>query len=445
MKVQLGLITTESFLPNLKIVENKLSNLCDIKYFIVKNKDDIKFHFVNNYSNVDAFIFSGPYIHKYLIKNIEAFDKLYYVIYDDLAHIYKEVLTIFMNNPDLKSNRVYIDFCSKDTIEEFLDIFPDDSRPYFLPWESYDPEEHSEYALKNHITLWREGKIDLSITKFGLVADGLKEKNIKHYFIQPSIDYLTELFLKAINEVKYTKINNNRISAIYISLHEKSLKNLDNTEKEIALLTIQSELLKMTKELGFDFIIEKKEETIQIVTTIEEVYTLTNKFTNCGIQSHLENFIKHYISIGYGSGKNITQARNNALSALKESIKCDGNCSHYIGEDLLVTGPLNKRESIDKSAQSNPYIHNLSKKTGLSSDYLVKITNYTKKINSNKLTSSKISSILNVANRSGNRILNKLVEKNLANVHYVKKEASKGRPIKEYELSFLDENGSIPI
>ncbi|MDW7667349.1 MAG: hypothetical protein SCJ93_00870 [Bacillota bacterium] len=445
MKVELGIITSESHLPNLEIAEKKLNNLCNIHYFVSKNKKDIKLHFVNNYSKVDAFIFSGPILHKYLIDEVEPFDKPYYVIYDDLSHIYKEILTIFMNNPELKSNRVYIDFCSKENIKEFKDIFPKESRPYFLPWEPDNPERYSDFVLNNHLNLWKNDKIDLSITRFGLLIDEFKKNNIKFHFIQPSVEYLTEILLKAINEVKYSKLNNNRIAAIYISLNKQSSKYLDNTEKEISLLTIQSEILKMTKEKGYDFILQKKDEIVQIITTIEEIYKLTDKFKSCGIQNHIENLIKVSFSIGYGSGKNITQAQNNAYSALKESNKCSESCSYYVGENLLITGPLNKNPKEDYSFENDPYIKKLAEKTGLSQEYLGKITNYTKKISSNKLTSLNLSSILSIANRSANRILNKLVDKKLAKVNYLKKEASKGRPVKEYELLFLNNDGGISV
>lgn len=442
MKVSIGLITSQPHIPNLQIVESRLNKLCNIKYLIINKNDDIISHFIENFNEVDAFVFSGTLLHKYLTQNVDTAGKPCYVIYDYLANVYKEIFSIFMHNPHIEPNRVYIDFVNKDYIHEFEDIFQPDNMPYVFAHAPEDPLEYVEFVRNNHLRLWREKKIDLSITRFGMLTEELDKEGVNYHFIHPPVEYLMNLFMSVINEIKLMKLESNMMATVYIAPVAGTYKYLDNLEMDIKLLSIQRELLNLIKEGTYDFIIQSNSKRIEMHSTIEELMRLTDQFNTCEIRNFLKRNIDIDFSVGYGSGKNPTISKVNAQKAFAKSEESGGQYSYYKAEDIdsvICLGGENPQGQVFKS---NPFVDSLATKLDLNPTYLYKTIIHATKIQSNKYTSQNLSSLLGISTRSGNRILNKLVEKGVATVNHIKNE-SKGRPIKEYRLLFLENDGSI--
>ena len=443
MNVSIGLIITDSHLPNIKNVEKEIKPQCNLKYLVPQKNQDIINLFKANYNLVDAFIFSGPALYNYLLKNVAHFDKPCYVIYDDVANIYKEILKIFMFNNKLESNRVYIDFEASGSHLELDKLFPEEKTPYLYPWNVEDPESIAMTVLENHKRLWREGKIDLSITKFGMLINDFEKEGIKYHFVYPSEKYLSNLFLNVISEIKLKKLNNNKISSIYICPDIIYSQTINNVEKDILILNIQKELFQLVNDENIEFIIQKKDKAVEVFATIEEITLLTNNFSTCRLQKILKGHLNTTFTIGYGCGRNLTQANLNSQNAYSLAKGSGGDCSFVVEEDLTVIGPLTENTDSVTVYKPDPFIDELSKKINISKSYMLKIISYTKKISSNKLTSKELSETLGIAIRSANRVLNRLVENNFATESYENNKSTKGRPTKYYTLNFIDFRGNI--
>jgi hypothetical protein len=238
------------------------------------------------------------------------------------------------------------------------------------------------------------------------------------------------------------KLESNMMATVYIAPVAGTYKYLDNLEMDIKLLSIQRELLNLIKEGTYDFIIQSNSKRIEMHSTIEELMRLTDQFNTCEIRNFLKRNIDIDFSVGYGSGKNPTISKVNAQKAFAKSEESGGQYSYYKAEDIdsvICLGGENPQGQVFKS---NPFVDSLATKLDLNPTYLYKTIIHATKIQSNKYTSQNLSSLLGISTRSGNRILNKLVEKGVATVNHIKNE-SKGRPIKEYRLLFLENDGSI--
>lgn len=446
MNVNIGIMTTERHLSNFKNIETELNKLCNFKYFIIKEMEDCKEFYLQNYNYVDAFVFSGPALYQKLIKEFKVLEKPSYTIYDDYANVYKQLLTIILNNPQIECSRIYIDFANE--YNDFLglrDVFPQDNMPYLIPWDSEHPEEVAKNVLNNHLQLWKENKIDLSITRFGHLTREFDKNNINYIFVIPSGKYIVDLISNAVTEIKLKKLNDNKTAVGYISLDNFSLYNYDNYEFDLSLLSLQKEVIKYCQNYSYDFIVQRRDSFIEVFTTIEDIYKITNNLNNCSLQTYLSQSLNSSISIGYGCGNNISQARVNALNSNKYARDHGGNCCFFIGEDQKVVGPIQKLNVLTYSQSPDPYILELSDKLEINNIYLQKIISFSKKIGTNKLSSEDVSECLAMAQRSANRVLNKLQEKDVAKITFEKRDSAKGRPKKYYELIFLDSNGNLKV
>lgn len=78
---------------------------------------------------------------------------------------------------------------------------------------------------------------------------------------------------------------------------------------------------------------------------------------------------------------------------------------------------------------------------GINNINLQKIISYAEIMRTNKLSSEDVAQCLSMTVRGANRILNKIEEKNYVQTVFEKRDNSKGRPKKYYELLFLDKDG----
>ena len=148
------------------------------------------------------------------------------------------------------------------------------------------------------------------------------------------------------------------------------------------------------------------------------------------------------ITIGYGSGKTISQSKRNSINSFDLAKKYGGNCSFFISENQCITGPLTgDRQCTVYNA--NPRIDNLAEKMEIDKIYLYKIISYIKKTGDNVITAKILSQILNVTIRSSNRILNELQDNSYVREYSHKINPNKGRPSKFYKLLCVDSQGNI--
>ena len=96
---------------------------------------------------------------------------------------------------------------------------------------------------------------------------------------------------------------------------------------------------------------------------------------------------------------------------------------------------------IQFSEQGDPEIIALAKRIGINNINLQKIMSYAEIMRTNKLSSEDVAECLSMTIRGANRILNKIEESHYVQTVFEKRDNSKGRPKKFYELLFLDKEG----
>lgn len=382
----------------------------------------------------DGFLTSGEIINGAIDKYVGSTKKPILSISSDLASYYEVFLKLIYNNKDLNFNRVYVDF---------LDWFPQsNSIVDYLSSGTYgkllygfkkslkerslnDIVQTDKKVLEKHIKLWKEGKIDVSITRSSNILQKLDKENVNYIFLMPDKFHAIESFGRLIKEVELKKLQENSSVAIYMKVDEGyDLKNIINSIYDYRNISFTN------------LIINHYERNIEILSTYKEVLELTNNLQECSLSKYIFDKTNYQLNIGYGIANTIYQAIKNSISAFKEAQNYPISSSFIHNDNGNVIGPLNSNNIKIINNIVTPQINNISKKTGLSTLTIQKLFSIKDKLEENEITIGVLSEYLGISIRNANRILSKLVEANVATVLYTKQTETKGRPKKVFSFLF---------
>ncbi len=440
MKLKFGVIASEAHLNYLLTIEEEIKDICEIKYLIYQNFTEVADLYMDNEDIMDAFIVSGSLVNASIEKNVKDIKKPIYVLDDVEQMFYKTMLKLLIDNPNLDFSRIYIDLASFPSPDnDIVNLFTGESKPYFLPI-LYSTSEHAEnIILNNHINLWNEGKIDLSITVVGSIVSELNKRGIKNYFIHPSYEYARSLFDKAINEISLSILRDHKTAIAKVSLMDQN--NNENND----FLKLEKNIMEFLDKNQLVYKLIKNDTSFEICISYKDFLSLTNNISGCYLLNYLEAKMNSEVKIGWGSNLELYKASLNATFAHKQSLSVEGSCSFYVDDNYNVIGPLNKSYILEVNSQVDPRILSIANNIGINNINLQKIASYAKIVASNKFSSLEISKCLSITIKGANRILNNIEAAGYSESIYEKIDANKGRPTKFFILKFLDQSGNLII
>lgn len=440
MKLQFGVITSEVHLDYLLTIEEEFKDICEIKYLIYNSFTEVADLYRDNEILMDAFIVSGSLVSTAIEKYVLDIKRPIYVL-DDIEHMfYKTMLKLLIDNPNLDLSRIYIDIASFPSPDnDIASLFTEEPKPYFLPILFSTAEQAENIILNNHINLWNEGKIDLSITVIGSIVPELNKRGIKNYFIHPSYEYVRELFNKAINEMSLSILRDNKTAIAMVSVIDNEINNNNNS----GLLILEKAIVNFFDNNEIIYKLIKNEESVEICISHKDFLLITNNISGCSLLNYLEKGIDSEVKIGWSSNLELYKASLNATFAHKQSLKFEGSCSFYVDDNYKLIGPLNNSYVLEVNSQVDPRILNLATNIGINNINLQKIISYAKIVGSNKFSSLEISKCLSITIKGANRILNNIETAGYSESIYEKIDANKGRPTKFFILNFLDQSGNL--
>ena len=439
MRIRLAVIAPEVHDDCLSIIKKEFKDVCDIKLLLTNNIMDVDKLYMINKDSVDGFIFSGIYIKEAIDKNNFDTKIPFSFLNNDENILYKELFRLLLTKPDLDISRVYIDFAYiLDSFKEFRDVLTNQGKPV----EDKDIFININTLLENHISLWQENKIDLSITAMGHFVSEFKKLGIKYIYIRPPLEQMRETFKKIINEITIIKLKESRTVISHISIEYSGINNNAFACKE----NLQEIISSIKDFLRINHLIYNAQivgDHIQEYITYSDFLKITDDIQNCSLLDYLASDKEYNIKIGWGAGREFYQAKENAEKAHKQAKAYNGSCSFFIDDDQQVIGPLSKMSKIQFSEKCEPEIMALAQNIDINNINLQRIISHSERIGTNKLSSEDVAQCLSITVRGANRILNIIEQKKYAVAIHEKRENNKGRPKKYYELTFLDKNGNF--
>ncbi len=446
MKPELAIITTE-FLKDF-INESMKKINWDGKYSIYSYNSfkDIPEIYNSIPDRVQGIITSGSFPEQVIKLSFPESNKIIRPFNNDNNGLYKLFLQILYHNKNIELNRIYADLLDIGNIniyeyvlgkkESDISVLISKEIEKNSLKQLLDAEE--KYTLK-HLEMWKNGQIDISITRFSSIMYKLQDAGLPVYFAYPSLPYLENICISAAHEITINTMRENLPSAILINpAIENGANNSDGRKNNLL-----KSLKRLRNVIQTNYLIQEKYGGYEIITDRKTVHMLTDGFSVCKIQDFLKPRLDFNVYIGYGISSNLHQARINAVAANREASLSPNSSSCLIDEENKFIFSLNDSESFVISRNVPDEFKKLSEISGLSVITLQKILSVVKTMENNRITSEEMSTKLAITQRSANRFLSSLKSCGLAKVVEQRQSATKGRPSLVYEVSIDYFNSEI--
>ncbi|RAN86544.1 transcriptional regulator [Bacillus sp. SRB_28] len=440
--VRLGVLTAQHSLKELSMVPPRLQESCEIVMLPYQRLHETRELYQQNQQHVDGFVMA-ELAYMYLTEEWESFAVPTYKFQISEQEFYKQLFQIVIENRDLNVSRVYIDFITSHNDFLGLKQILDEKDMPFTVSVSQVTDQIYEEVLNEHIKLWQDGKIDLSLTRFSNIVEDLISHGMPHVFLFPSPDSLVQQFEQIINELVAIKLAESQIAIGYVTIGALEEVRQNINEWELQQILLHKSLLEFSAEQRIPFFIQKSNGSFEMLSSYKELKIITDNLTQCQLITYLGESLPFPVYIGWGVGNTMYKARTNAQSANNISVST-GIPSTYVMTDMdQVVGPLGEGNCLEYRNMVNDYIQRMSEETGISTLQLQKIMAVLSKTQSQELTAEDLAYHLGVTVRSANRILNRLEENGVARTLYKKQEKLRGRPKKIYQIMFSAEGGGV--
>ena len=289
-----------------------------------------------------------------------------------------------------------------------------------------DIERYCSELTERHIELYRSGKIDLSLTRFGLSAKELESQGIPFIYVYPSREYTVNFVLQIANAFNSRKTQDNTLGCIAIDLEGES-------QASELLPALNDILSAYVRKYAYDITIQQDGRKIIIFTRYRDMSRMTCDFTECELKDYIERIIGLKIFLGLGVGSNFYQAKLNAIKAAEISGSRSG-AVFYINEADIIVGPLSPMGSGETRGVPSKELLDWSRKLNVDHINLQKIIAYTKIKQSARISAFELAGFLDITVRSASRLLNKMEERGGAQGYTENCRGGRGRPKKYYDI-----------
>ena len=433
MAIELGIIGTEYLRDFIESAMKRLNLGVKHTLYTYESFSDLAEIYHHIPARITGLITSGSFPSGIILKTYPSTKRIIRPFNNDNAGIYKLFLKLTKPGHCLNLSRIYADILEASglDLEEFLYGEAETSYPDAI--ERYTASQSLEALLgaeqrllEQHLALWRDAKIDLSVTRFSFIATQLEKAGLNVQFAYPSVSYLRKVCLETIQAMRINDLRGKQVAVIQISI-----RNDDEGDHGLNNLLLSLKRFNTVNQL--DFLIRPAPFGFEVLTSRQVVAHITNEFTSCQLQSFLQHRHDFPVFVGYGIGEDMYQARINAIDANREAARLPYTASCLINERDELIGPLRGGIALVVSREVSEAIKSASQKSGLSYLTIQKIKAVLGSAGE-ELTSRDLAHKLSITTRSANRFLSSLTEAALAEVIEVRRGTTKGRPERVYHV-----------
>lgn len=356
-------------------------------------------------------------------------------INNDDGDIYKLLLMLLGRFPGLTTKRVYmdpVDVLGMD-LDEYIacgleQSYSDRLEARLDDWSLEQlMQKESEYRTR-HLALWEEGRIDVSVTRFSSIMYQLEDAGLPVFFPYPSLAHMERVCHETVQAVTLRHLRDNQAAAIVLT-HRKAD---DAWEEQRRTDMLHKALVRYAALSPHNLTPSLTPHGFEVLTKRETVKALTDHFRSCGIQAALKETLGFGVSIGYGLGENIHQARMNAVDANREAALSASGVSCLVNERDELVCPLGQNAPLVVQRDTSPEVRLVSKKTGLSGLTVQKLFAAVRSSSDGRVSARELAEKLSITPRSANRFFSVLMEAGFAEIADVRRGTSRGRPERVY-------------
>lgn len=444
--MKIAIITTKFMEEFVRDTLSKIKPRCETQIFVYRDFVHVGELYLEIENDFDGFLVSGPVPKEAILKHAHGIKKPLASFGTDLQCYYEIFFRVLYEQNDIGLERGYFDllewtdnpapmseYLAQGTFGKLMDQVYENTSLYGLS----EISAMERKILNKHISLWNQGKIDYSVTRFGSIMPQLQEAGVKVYFVYPHIDLIRNALDGLIKDATLNILWGNQLAIIYVTIRQEPNISSEDLEKQYTHL--ERILSEYNQESLTGFVIQRGENYIHIFSHFKEIRSITDGFQTCSLKTFIRKKFGFPVCIGYGLGKDVSHAMLNAISANRESCSNPNGYSFLINERSEIVGPLREGKAITISTTVTPYIQQISEKVNLSTMTVQRILSALARLGSEQVTSQSLASTLNITVRSANRLLSNLLKYGEAEILYEKQNATKGRPERVYRIFLKNE------
>ncbi|MEH6934727.1 transcriptional regulator [Bacillus sp. JJ783] len=416
MMIKIAVVGSKEFMENLLPIAHKLEEIEIDPYIYLHPAESSEI--LKRLKPCDVIFFSGalPYYMAKEIREQLRIPSTY--LQQDETTVASSLLSIIYHQ-SIQPHKISIDLVDRSFITNVFHDIGLKETPQVMDYENMLwSNDEIKSIIDFHLAKYQSGEVDLALTSIHAVYDELQKIGIpSERMIDPTqsiIHGLKDAKIKA----ELAKSHSATVGACIISfieLQERLFEQLNVISKELR------GSFKQVDEMTF--ILYTTRGDIESSTKTNAIDRL---FTN----------IEGVVSIGFGYGKTINEAEQNAKIAQGFAKNNPIERRFYIlTSDKELFGPFPKEQRVQSLKNDNPELMKIAKETKLSPANLSKIIQFSQSHPSLKFTAADLSEYLQVTRRSTERLLKKLVDYRYANICGEEMPYQQGRPRAIYELN----------
>lgn len=412
----------------LKIVESQYSHIVFLPYEIKQLRDSVENLKDLKGRVVDGVFSTGIGVHSEIVSKLGLNVPTVYSN-REAGSILKALWEVRGDYPDINSLKMSFDIVEKGVLLDTLDEFG-------IVLDKVDVQEYKEDKteldfLDEHIKNVSKGEVHCVLTSFGYVYDYFKSKKKPVYRLQSTKNEITNQMKALVKDIEINESFKNRTGIKIVKIVKKYRKG--KSDKLSFKADLNEILLKYSKSIHGNYqevsedeyiffttqkILETKENEVNFLKVVNDIYILGAK-----------------IAVGIGYGENIQEATIHAKKALNISLVNDKG-EIFLFSDDKIRGPLYKKTRFDYSTKISETFEKEAKKIGITPKYLSKIRALYETFGKREFTSKELSEILEITERSVNRIVKPIITNGYAEIKEYEVCASAGRPRRVVKFKF---------
>jgi hypothetical protein len=428
----IGVFTPEPSLRHIMRIDQEMRRANSVTYLPYSSLDHLQSLYDQNAERFDAFLFSGSYPYKVIVKKYGELSKPHAHFSISDRDYYKLIARLAVQEPGIDFSRVYFD--RPEMPVDFPAIFDRPGLPLLgtAPID-FDNVEASEWYLplrQYYRELWEGGAVDLLVTRFSSMGEYFSQNGIRHEFLVASPESMLETYQGLVMQLQAMTTHD---SAACIGIVQPGLALSDRQQA-----ALNDRLEACNRQFGMPFLVYRHGERYELTTNIAILKELTQQYSTCKLTAYLADGLDFPVGVGWGCADNVIDAHRNAQRAAKEALLCKGSTAFIVTADNVIIGPLSSARRISYSDAPNEQISRLSDRASISPLYVSKIISVLNQKGSDTLSSEELAFYLGITTRSASRILAKLEAGGVAVAQQRRQLNLRGRPSKIYKIDFTD-------
>ena len=435
MRMEIAVVGTEFLRDFIERALRRMNLDVDYKIYTYSNFTELRDVFLAIPEKVTGIIASGAFPARVMQRNFPDSSRIIRAFNNDDAGIYRLFLQLFSRERGLDLSRVFADILDAAGLDlttylfgEREAAFSDVINEHIAALDLEALVGMEDHYAQRHLELWRERKIDLSVTRFSSIMGRLRDAGVRVEFAYPSLAYFRSVCQATIQEVRIAEMRGHQMAAIRVTVRPAEGAG-DLGER---LEKLKQALKRFNTVYQLDFIVRPAPQGFEILTNRLSVAKVTDNLKTCRLQEFVKGRLDFDVQVGYGIGGNMYQARINAVDAGREAARLPFGASCLINDRDELIGPLKSETKLVVSREVSGPVKTAAKKSGLSYLTVQKVLAAVKSTRDGRITARELAHKLSITPRSANRFLSALSEAGLARAVEVRRGTTKGRPERVY-------------